>query len=213
MPVRAEWQECRESAREDGLVPALTLLGRALSPGALPRGPGGHAVVPRALLEENAAQRAEAAPHVPAPLLGEETGLAVLAPPAGGAQEPPLPEAWRTGLAWLRLGASEALRDACVAYLAGRESEGTALLMKQMVKGTLAEVLIEHLEIEGALGEGPGGDAVRRLQEQITRTDRTILRLLGAHGFTGDGPGRDAYVSELLADVYATAGDAREETP
>ncbi|MBO1420367.1 hypothetical protein J0670_37935, partial [Streptomyces sp. FH025] len=50
--VREHWREARTSARNDGLVPALTLLSRALSPSTPPRGPRGHAVVPRELLVE-----------------------------------------------------------------------------------------------------------------------------------------------------------------
>ncbi|MFI5649179.1 hypothetical protein [Kitasatospora sp. NPDC051705] len=213
--VREHWREARTSARNDGLVPALTLLSRALSPGVAPRGPRGHAVVPRELLgdlpefdeEEDGDGGADPVP-----------GLAVLGP-AATAPAPAGPDShdWGTGLAWLRLGASERLREACTAYLAARQVEGTSLLLQQLVKGALADVLIDHLEIEGVLddlAEGVAPDsplapvlpldaaALARLQAQITQADRALLRLLGAHGFTADGPGRTAYASELLADVY-----------
>lgn len=145
-------------------------------------------------------------------------GLAVLRPGEGAGEPSAGSDAasrdWNTGLAWLRLGTSERLRDACIAYLAAREAEGTSLLMQQMVKGALADVLIDHLEIEGVLDELADGtgpldlrepmdeDALSRLQAQITDADRTLLRLLGAHGFTADGPGMTAHASELLADAY-----------
>ncbi|MEV7597966.1 hypothetical protein AB0O91_11365 [Kitasatospora sp. NPDC089797] len=209
--VREHWREARASARNDGLVPALTLLSRALSPGAPPRGPRGHAVVPRELLEE---YRDLAEPDTPDPL----PGLAVLPPEPGPRPRPaPDPQLWGTGLAWLRLGHSERLRAACVAYLAARTVEGTSLLLQQMVKGALADALIEQLEIAGVLDELAGPDrpddpflschpldarALTRLQAQITEVDRALLRLLGAHGFTAEGPGRDAHASELLADVH-----------
>ncbi|MET7699167.1 hypothetical protein [Streptomyces sp. NPDC005485] len=253
--VREHWREARVSARADGLVPALTLLVRALSPGASPRGPRGHAVLPKELLEEFAAMEAEDARreqqaeqgtgagdgatgdgHERRRLSefselkesrdddGPVPGLAVLRPGEGdadavaGSVSPSASRDWSTGLAWLRLGVSERLRDASIAYLALRQVEGTSLLMQQMVKGALADVLIEHLEIEGFLDDlADGIDRVAvplgprppidereltRLQAQITRADRTLLRLLGAHGFTAEGPGMTAHASELLADVY-----------
>ncbi|POX57913.1 hypothetical protein C3492_40920 [Streptomyces sp. Ru62] len=230
--VREHGEQARTSARTDGLVPALTLLVRALSPKAPPRGPRGHAVLPKELLEEFAAEEAATreAPGAPGTEGVEDAGplpgLAVLRPVPGETSEP-APPAWGWALAWLRLGMSERLRDACLAHLAARQSEGTSLLLQQMVKGTLADVLLEHLEIEGVLDDlstgraGPLGplwpaDDERHLaglQEQITRVDRALLRLLGAHGFTTEGPGAAAHASELLADAYGTAGPgtARED--
>ncbi|MFD5466896.1 hypothetical protein ACFWIQ_29320 [Kitasatospora sp. NPDC127059] len=226
--VQEHWREARAGARTDGLVPALTLLSRALSPGAPPRGPRGHAVVPRELLDGYGDLPAEEAP-------GPLPGLAVLHPapaprtPAGPDPDPgldpdpgsdradPGPRPWDTGLAWLRLGHSERLREACVAYLDARRVEGTSLLLQQLVKGALADALIEQLEIAGVLDDLAEADgecdpcspahpldtrALARLQAQITEVDRALLRLLGAHGFTAEGPGREAYASELLADVY-----------
>ncbi|MFJ3214687.1 hypothetical protein ACIPLC_01995 [Kitasatospora sp. NPDC086801] len=222
--VREHWREARTSARNDGLVPALTLLSRALSPGVAPRGPRGHAVVPRELLGEFAEsgddEDGDGGPD-PVP------GLAVLGP-VDATRAPAGPDAhdWGTGLAWLRLGASERLREACLAYLATRQVEGSSLLLQQLVKGALADVLIDHLEIEGVLddlAEGPDdspltpgrpldGPALARLQAQITQADRALLRLLGAYGFTAEGPGRAAYASELLADVYCGWPRPAEDT-
>ncbi|MFF4399823.1 hypothetical protein [Streptomyces sp. NPDC001480] len=227
--LREHCHQARDNARTDGLVPALTLLMRALSPKAPPRGPRGHAVLPRELLEEFAAMEADgdgAAEEAPARAgRGDGAagaglpGLAVLAPDARAAayEQPPAPAGpspaapvWNTALAWLRLGMSEQLREVCLAHLAGRQVDGSPLLMQQMVKGALADVLIEHLEIEGVLDELMAGAldevAVARLQEQITRADRALLRLLGAHGFTLEGPGAAAYASEVLADVYGGEG-------
>ncbi|WP_240468144.1 hypothetical protein [Streptomyces dangxiongensis] len=302
--VRRHCRQARTSARTDGLVPALTLLLRALSPKTPPRGPRGHAILPRELLEEFAAEdaAAAAAAHAeesrhagdaghagaagaaegagptdhPEHVEGDTPAGAPGTPPAetvtgagagaGGATpaegvpgahggvraeavtgvhdgarvagvvpaeavgllpglalsrsgdgEGAAPE-WGWAVAWLRLGMSERLRDACLAHLASRHADGAPLLMQQMVKGTLAEVLLEHLEIEGVLDDvctglaGPLGPLrptddrrLAALQEQITRADRTLLRLLGAHGFTADGPGAGAHASELLADAYGPA--------
>lgn len=245
----ADGRECRTAARREGAVPALRRLNAALAPDGPPRGPTGHALTP------------DDAVPVPG---GEGTvpGLALSRPEAGAGPSP----AWRLALAWLRLGASERLRDQTVARLAERRTEGSPLLMKQLVKGALADALTEHLEAECVLagleeatgGEWPGGgrgqalraggagdgDAPRaarpggargqadpaagraedapgqarygpgaaegepagawlgHVHERITRADRALLRLLGAHGFVVPGPGWDAHLSELLADVY-----------
>lgn len=221
----ADGRECRAAARREGAVPALRRLNAALAPDGPPRGPTGHALTP------------DDAVPVPG---GEGTvpGLALSRPEAGAGPSP----AWRLALAWLRLGASERLRDQTVARLAERRTEGSPLLMKQLVKGALADALTEHLEAECVLagleeatgGEWPGGgrgqadpaagraeDApgqarygpgaaegepagawLGHVHERITRADRALLRLLGAHGFVVPGPGWDAHLSELLADVY-----------
>ncbi|MEU3859153.1 hypothetical protein AB0F03_17545 [Streptomyces sp. NPDC028722] len=271
--VRQHCRQARTSARTDGLVPALTLLLRALSPKTPPRGPRGHAILPKELLAEFAAEEAEAeaaaradetrhagdaeqvgdtgdtegAGSAERPERAEDDSTADTpgtlpgegGPGAGGARaarvetagllpglaltrsagaEEAAPE-WGWAVAWLRLGMSERLRDACLAHLASRHTDGAPLLMQQMVKGTLAEVLLEHVEIEGVLDDltagrtGPLGPLrptddrhLAALQEQITRADRTLLRLLGAHGFTADGPGAGAHASELLADAYGPPG-------
>ncbi|MFJ9695827.1 hypothetical protein [Kitasatospora sp. NPDC101183] len=182
------WRECRGLARREGLVEAVRALNAVLSPDAPPRGPGGHALLPSGA----------------APLPGGQEGPGLLAaePDTAAARAS---EQWRAGLVWVRLGASEGLRDAVVARLAERTTEGAPLLMKQMVKGSLADVLMEQLEAEGVLSaseEPPPAAELERLHERITLADRALLRLLGAHGFTVPGPGWDAHLSELLADVH-----------
>lgn len=290
-PPVAYARECRTAARRDGVVPALRHLNAALSPAAPPRGPTGHALLP-----------SDTAP-VPGGA-GTAPGLTLSAPTPGAGPS----AAWLLGLAWLRLGASERLRDQTVARLANRQTEGTPLLMKQLVKVALADALTEHLEAEcvlaelaeeeaartagqgaqhapgagggassgeqpgdgydqarhldgrtesaasqarygpGAAGGGPSGAAVEarpgrmrddapgalhtggeasgaaaraachdgavrpaggaaggwlgHVHERITRADRVLLRLLGAYGFVVPGPGWDAHLSEVLADVY-----------
>ncbi|MBD0672378.1 hypothetical protein BU198_17105 [Streptomyces sp. CBMA156] len=183
-------RECRARARRDGIVEAVRELDAALSPDAPPRGPGGHALVP--------------ADAVPLPGGPDAPGFVAAA--AGSADGPGAraSAAWQAGLVWVRLGVSEGLRDTAVARLAERRTEGTPLLMKQMVKGALADVLMEQLEAECVLAESdapPDAASLGRLHDRITLADR-LLRLLGAHGFTVPGPGWDAHLSELLADVH-----------
>jgi hypothetical protein len=193
----AHARECRAAARREGVVPALRLLNAALAPGGPPRGATGHALVP----------------DDTAPLPGAEAtapGLALSGPAPGAGPS----DAWRLALAWLRLGASERLRDQAVARLGERRTEGGPLLMKQLVKGALADVLTEHLEAEcvlGEAGEEAGAGWLGHIHERITRADRALLRLLGAYGFVVPGPGWDAHLSELLADVYRAPGTVTSE--
>lgn len=128
----------------------------------------------------------------------------------------PRPEraAWALGLTCLRFGLSERLLDAVLAHLGGRSVGDAKLLHQQMVKGGVAEAVIEQLEIETMLaGATPGDlddDVLADLNAQITETDRMLLRLLGAVSFLADGPGQVARVSELIADVHFWSARAGE---
>ncbi len=114
------------------------------------------------------------------------------------------------GLLWLRLGVSEGLRDACLTHLKGRRSGDSSILLQQIVKLQLAEVLTEQLELEALLLTCDISAAapveLRRLHGRVTLTDRSLLRLFGAVGYLSDGPGLAAHVSELLAETYLPSG-------
>ncbi|WP_433331296.1 hypothetical protein [Spirillospora sp. CA-294931] len=222
--VAAEWARYRRAGRREGVVPALTLL--CESAGALPCGPAGHAVVPGDLVGTFGS--AWAAGRIAPRSAGLETVLETLPveggtvvavknaaePPAGAGPAPV--EAWALGLTWLRLGLSERIFDAAFAYLNGRTVGDAKLLQQQMIKGDVAEVLIEHLEIEtlldGAVPGELGHNTLADLNTQITRADRMGLRLLGASSFLQDGPGQVARVSELLADAYIGPAHDGEST-
>ncbi|MGB2570920.1 acyl-CoA dehydrogenase family protein [Micromonospora citrea] len=185
-----DWRRCRQVARTGTVADAL----RQIRPG--PAWRGRYAVV-------------AAGPDEPAavtdPLLAAE-GLVVVRRPGG--TEPPVPAAAARevalAMAWLRLGLSERLLDDCLAYLDGRTTGGEPLIGQQLVRGELAEIRMDHLEVAAVLDDAtPSNAHVLDVHRRITGADRALLRLLGASGFVADGPGRVAYVSELLADVYA----------
>jgi hypothetical protein len=120
-------------------------------------------------------------------------------------------DTWLSGLVWLRLGLSEALRRHCLNYLGGRRSGANAtLLQQQMVKGSIADAVATHLEVRAVLEDADAvrtAGAAQRLHGLLTAADRTLVRLLGASGYvTGGyvtgGPGPVANLSELLADAY-----------
>lgn len=203
-----EWIRYRRTARHDGLVAALSLLCETVCDGGPPRGPGGHVVAPAGVLGADtgdvlATMTAEGGTVVASRSRAE--------PPSGS--NTPCP-AWALGVTCLRFGLSERLLAAVLAHLGGRTVGDAKLLHQQMVKGGVAEAVIEQLEIETMLaGATPGqldDDVLARLNAQITETDRMLLRLLGAVSFLADGPGQVARVSELIADVYfgpARAGE------
>ena len=206
---------CRRVAREEGLAPALALLCREALPDLLPCGPGGHAVVPAEIAAT--ADRVWQDGRVSVRVEGEEEVLArrtlldgslvaVRHRPGGATEIGDRRGVWELGLVWLRLGVSEGLLDACVRYLAGREAGDTTVLSQQMVKGAVADVLIEQLEVHAVLtGDAADTAEVAHLHTQLTAADRALLRLFGASGFLADGPGAIAYRSELLAEAYTPA--------
>ncbi len=203
---------CRQAARTAGLVPALTMLCDEVLPGLLPCGPAGHAVVPvevaasadRVWLDGSVSDRAGGTEKTLSTVALTEGALTMLHHrPAARTETADDGTAWALGLAWLRLGLSEGLRDACVRYLAGRSAGDSPLLQQQLVKGAIADVLIEQLEVRAVLtGTESTTTRLAHLQEQITLADRTLLRLLGASGFLAGGPGEVAHLSELLAEAY-----------
>ncbi|MFJ8311763.1 MULTISPECIES: hypothetical protein [unclassified Streptomyces] len=218
---------CHDAARHEGLAPALAALADAALPGLLPCGPSGHAVVAARTYTEAGALWLDGARR---PLgTGREAKLAELDLPGGPVvlaatgRRAPADRGGRVaveqralhglGLVWLRLGLAQALRAACFTRLAHRRVGDSTLLQQQLVKGTVADVLAEHLEIQAVLTDTRPGvlscGMLHHLHRRITAADREQVRLLGAAGYLTDSPGMTAYVSELVAETYAVA----QETP
>lgn len=219
-------ERCHDAARHEGLAPALGVLADAVLPGLLPCGPGGHAVVAsrthteaRALWLDGARRPRRSARETSRAELDLPGGPVVLADlgqraPAdrGGRVAVEQRELYGLGLVWLRLGLAQSLRAACVTRLAHRRVGDSTLLQQQLVKGTVADVLAEHLEIQAVLtGARPGSlslGMLHHLHRRLTAADREQVRLLGAAGYLTDSPGMTAYVSELLAEAHAVAQEA-----
>jgi hypothetical protein len=212
-----QWTRCHRAARTDGVAAALTELASAVLPGLLPCGPAGHAIVPAEIAAGAAKAWADGITVDRAD--GAETQLDVIELPggpvavlrhrvAGGVNgfAPAQRAAWTLGLVWLRLGLSEELRETAMRYLNGRRTGNSTLLQQQMVKSTVADGLIEHLEVRAVLtGIGPGelpDTVLNHLHAQLTEADRALVKLLGASGYLAGGPGQVARVSELLAEAY-----------
>jgi hypothetical protein len=212
-----QWSRCHRVARADGVAAALTELASAVLPGLLPCGPAGHAIVPA---EISAGTRKVWSDGVTVDRTAcTETALGVIDLPGGPVElqrhrvpggvngfAPAQRAAWTLGLVWLRLGLSEELRETAMRYLNGRRTGNSTLLQQQMVKSTVADGLIEHLEVRAVLtGVGPGDlpdTVLNHLHAQLTEADRALVKLLGASGYLAGGPGQVAHVSELLAEAY-----------
>ncbi|MCW5253889.1 MULTISPECIES: hypothetical protein [unclassified Streptomyces] len=103
-------------------------------------------------------------------------------------------------LQWRTL--AETLDDA-VHRLGGRESEGGALLGRQLVRGAVADVALVLAESHDLLDlPGPGPARRHRVHRDLVAAGRTALRLHGAHGFTAEGPGPLLHLTELLGNTY-----------
>ena len=193
-PNTATWLRCHDTARAEGMAPALAVLHAALPAGEPVSGAGGAAVLPAGPVDGDVlVVRTAELPGGPVVLVRTHR-------PAGH-PDPVL----ATGSVWLRLGLSGALLDTGLAYLGGRRSGDTTLLRRQMVQGAVAEALTGQLEVRAFLtAHDPVPEALRPealayLHRRLTDTDRVLLRLLGAAGFVRGGAGEVADVSELLA--------------
>jgi hypothetical protein len=195
-PITATWLRCHDTARAEGMAPALAVLHAALPAGTPVFGAGGAAVRPAGPADRDGDVLVVRTAHLPG-------GAVVLVRTHRPASHPdPI---LTTGSVWLRLGLSGALLDTGLAYLGGRRSGDTTLLRRQMVQGAVAEALTGQLEVRAFLtahAPAPPPSALSYLHRRLTETDRVLLRLLGAAGFTRGGAGEVADVSELLAGAY-----------
>ncbi|MFY1583586.1 hypothetical protein [Micromonospora sp. HUAS LYJ1] len=208
------WTRPYDTARSGGVEAALTALYDQVAAGALVAGPAGQALAPGDV--GRAADRVwpggtplrqltgVTAVTLPAPVRDADL-LAVrgLPGPDGSGWEPY--RTWLLGLAWLRLGSSAGLLDRARSQLAGRRAAGGPLLRQQLVQATLAEAVTDQLTVRALLTDpDPAVDLVQA-HHQLTASDHVLLPVLGAAGYTEDGPGRAVYLSHLLADVYLPA--------
>lgn len=215
-----DWAAARSAARRHGFAAGLRRLGEALPDDVLPCGPGGHAVVDADRYDRagwirlgGTVVRRDRSRETRLAAAGLDADLVALRHPIDSSVAGADPW-WSAGLAWPRLGQSEALLQACLTYLANRHSGGVRLLDLPVVQGDVATAQVALVELDGLLPDlpGPADDRtedreLRLLHRRVTAADRALLRLHGAHGFLSDGPGRQAQVSELTAHVYVPAPD------
>ncbi|GAA0368987.1 MULTISPECIES: acyl-CoA dehydrogenase family protein [Micromonospora] len=222
----AQWTRPYDRARSYGVEAALADLYDRIAGGSLVAGPTGQALAPGPV--GRAAERVwpggtplrglagVTTVALPAPVRDADlTALRGLPGPdrSGWASY----RIWLLGLAWLRLGSSAGLLDRIRAHLAGRRAADGPLLRQQLVQAALAEAVTDQLTVQALLTDAdrpaesdpdPSAESVADLVQahhQLTAADHALLPVLGAAGFTQDGPGRAVYLSHLLADVYLPA--------
>ncbi|GAA3079845.1 hypothetical protein GCM10020000_77060 [Streptomyces olivoverticillatus] len=162
-------------------------------------GPAGHVLAPTELVAPTPDRERT---YLPTLLAG--MGLAIVRTSSGqGADDAVL---------WLRLGLAERLMDAVLDHLGTRSFGETPLLRQPVLKDALAEVAVGLLRTESSLLDAPGFDdtALSVLHQQLDTAEHALLKLLGGTGLTTRGPGADAYVSGVLADLYAPSALPQE---
>ncbi len=189
--------ECERAAHEQGLAAGLAAALDA-SAAAVPAGPIA------ALPADRVPAGAELLAHRMAAL--EAIAFVRREPARAGAADGSAPFGALLGAA--RLGVSRRLARWAVEHLSGRTVDGEPTIRKQLVLGTLADVLtgIEAarrcLQVAGSLPA-----AVADVHDRITELDWESAKLLGASGFITDSPSRGAYVSRLVANCWVARED------
>jgi Acyl-CoA dehydrogenase, C-terminal domain len=225
--MRDTLMACEAAAHDGGLTPGLELALHTVDivapPGrvaALPvaRVPAGAAVVPHRLaeLEGVAFVTWPAGPNRPT----EHAASAEPARPVDAAPSAaPDFTSLRSGdrrtvfaalLGAVRVGVSRRLLDDAVAHLSGRVSGGEPLIRKQLVLGTVADVITALDAVRQLLCVAHRVPAaVADAHDRITALDWDTAKLFGASGFLADGPVRAAYVGRLAADCWTDREDVQ----
>ena len=107
-----------------------------------------------------------------------------------------------------RLGVSRRLLEWAVEHLSGRTVDGEPTIRKQLVLGSLADVLTK---VEAArrllLVAGSVPAAITEVHTWVTELDWESAKLLGASGFITDSPSRGGYVSRVVANCWIARED------
>ncbi|GGM61254.1 hypothetical protein GCM10011608_52930 [Micromonospora sonchi] len=181
---------CEQAGYLDGLAAGLA---QALTDVEIVAAPGGTAAVPA-----DWASDGETIPHS----LAAREGVAFVRVPAATETTATLTELGVL-LGAARLGATRRLADHAVAHLSGRTSGGEPTIRKQLVLGTLADLLteVEALRVQ-LMVSAASAETVADVHHRITDLDWEAAKLLGASGYLADSPGRSCHVSELVANCW-----------
>ncbi|MEW2520852.1 acyl-CoA dehydrogenase family protein [Actinacidiphila alni] len=201
--MRDTLMACEAAAHDGGFTPGLELALRtvdiAVPPGrvtALPadRVPAGAVVVPHRLAALEGVAFVTSAPAGPEPAHAQGDHRTVFAALLGA----------------VRVGVSRRLLDDAVAHLSGRAAGGEPLIRKQLVLGTVADVITALDAVRQLLCVAHRVPrAVTDAHDRITALDWDTAKLFGASGFLADGPVRGAYVGRLAADCWTDREDVQ----
>jgi hypothetical protein len=195
--------DCERVGHEKGLAAGLAA---ALDAVWTPEAGGAPAPAGRvaALPADRASAGAELVPHWMASL----EGVAFVRCEPAPAEATERLTAFGALLGAARLGVSRRLLEWAVEHLSGRTVEGQPTIRKQLVLGTLADVLtgVEAAR-RGLLVAGSVPAAVADVHDRITELDWETAKLLGASGMITDSPSRGGYVSRLTANCWIPRED------
>lgn len=221
--MKPDMKQCERTARTEGLAAGLTLALTGFDAAAM--APGRYAAV-------SAKTAPDAVPVVTHSLASSEDVVFIDCGRASrsrhGQDAAATPEALCSGgaglaefgrrLAAVRLGLTRRLLDAAVEHLSERYGGGEPLVRKQLVTGTIADIIsgIELLRQYACLSpaDTPAADtpqlaALADLHAQITDLDEKVIGLFGAAGFIADHPVRALHVSALVANTWVCEGAGR----
>ncbi len=218
--MKPDMKQCERTARTEGLAAGLTLALTGFDAAAM--APGRYAAVP-------AKTAPDAVPVVTHSLASSEDVVFIDCGRSRHGQDPAATSGalcpGSTGLAEfgrrlaaVRLGLTRRLLDAAVEHLSERYGGGEPLVRKQLVTGTIADIIsgIELLREYAWLSpaDAPATDppqlaALADLHAQITDLDEKVIGLFGAAGFIADHPVRALHVSALVANTWVCEGTSR----
>jgi hypothetical protein len=182
---------CEQAGYAEGLAAGLA---HALNGVEIAAAPGGTAAVPA-----DWASGGETIAHS----VAAREGIALVRVPATAAGATETLTELGVLLAAARLGSTRRLTDHAVTHLSGRMSGGEPTIRKQLVLGTLADLLTAVEALRAQLRTAPAcTESVADMHDRITDLDWEAAKLLGASGYLVDSPGRSCHVSELVANCW-----------
>ncbi|WP_405594730.1 acyl-CoA dehydrogenase family protein [Streptomyces sp. NBC_01092] len=108
-------------------------------------------------------------------------------------------------LARARIGLTDRVLGEAAAYLSARTAMGEPLVRKQLITGSIADLVAElpvvrhHADL---LAQKPRPESAAHLHARIDRLDWQVTLLFGASGYLTDHPARGLYVSALVANSW-----------
>lgn len=100
------------------------------------------------------------------------------------------------------------LLDLAVTRLEQRSSEGSNLLNRQLVRGSVADVALGLSEADDLSRLDPQARRAWLVHRDLVACGRTMVKLFGASGFLDDRPGRLVHLLELVGNTYLHPGEA-----
>ncbi|HEU5425716.1 MAG TPA: hypothetical protein VFU74_02535 [Actinocrinis sp.] len=186
--------ECERIAHAHGLAAGL---GAALGGVDADAAPGLIAALPAARVAPGAA----VIPH----RMAELEGISFVRPLAKAALRAEERTALAGRLGGVRLGMVRSLAERAVGHLSGRVVGGEPTIRKQLVLGSVADLVTETEAIRRLLTvAGTVSTAVADAHERLTVLGWEAAKLFGASGYLVDGPARGVYVSRLVANCWVS---------